>query len=46
MGERCQVRAELILTKFVYDADVQLIAEVQLIISQRIGNVIFKFKAL
>ena len=40
------MRAGLILTKFVNDADVQLIAEVQLIISQRIGNVIYKFKVL
>ena len=45
-GEKCQVRAELILAKFVHDVDGQLIVEVQLIIGQRIGYVIYKFKVL
>ena len=40
------MKAELISTKFVNDVDGQLIAEVQLIISQRIGDVIYKFKVL
>lgn len=38
--------AEMILTKFVNDEDVQLIADVQSITSQRIGKVIYKFKVL
>lgn len=40
------MRAELILAKFVHDVDGQLIVEVQLIISRRIGYVIYKFKVL
>ena len=40
----CEGRIDL--TKFVNDAHVQLIAEVQLIICQRIENFIYKFKVL